>query len=480
MADFEITIGLEVHVQMATASKMFCGCGTRTGLPPNTQVCPICLGMPGVLPVVNKKAVELGLKIATALGCRIAPHMQFARKNYFYPDLPKGYQISQFHLPLARDGFLRIEVPQGEKTIRVSDVHLEEDAGKMMHDADEGDRSSIDFNRAGVPLVEIVSAPDMATPDEAYHYLKELKTILEYLEISDCNMEEGNLRCDANISVAPPGSPVKGTKTEVKNLNSLNFLKRAIEYQAQHQWERVQKGEKIAQATFTWSEADNRTVEIRSKEYAHDYRYFPEPDLGAFAISADWMQTVQQSLPELPQARGKRLGEEYSLSKEDARFLVQSRDEADYFETCAHLLDDAQEIINWLKGKIHGFLNDQNLTIRQFPIPAQELVALLRLIKENKVSRSAAKDIFDEMVMTGKPASYFAKAKEQVTDSTALLNLCQEVLLKFPKFVTDYHKNPNAINALVGQVMRASKGRAQPEQVREILQKLLEKKNTEV
>jgi aspartyl-tRNA(Asn)/glutamyl-tRNA(Gln) amidotransferase subunit B len=475
MSDFDVTIGLEVHLQLRTDSKMFCACKNRVGAQPNSLTCPVCLGMPGVLPVLNRKAMELGIRAALALNCRIAPYSKFDRKNYFYPDLPKGYQISQYYLPLSRDGYLEIGTTQGQKKVSITRLHLEEDAGKMVHGSQDDDRSYIDLNRVGVPLIEIVSGPDMSSAEEAYNYLKELKTLMEYLEVSDCNMQEGNLRCDANVSVSPKGSGERGVKTEVKNVNSLNYVRRAIVYEAERQWQVIRQGGRVTQDTVTWDEQEARTVLMRSKEYAHDYRYFPEPDLGSFHITEQWLAEIRTQLPELPQARLERLVAQYKINVMDAQTLVQSRRESDYFEECVRLCHDPQEIMNWIKGKVYTYLNDNKQDITRFPILPQNLVELIVLVKDGKVGRSAAKDIFDQMAVSGKPASLFAAEKEKVCDSTVLHEMCEQVLAKCSKLVADYRKNANAFNAIVGQVMRESKGRADTQEVRKILQEMLEK-----
>lgn len=473
MEDFDITIGLEVHVQLSTQTKLFCSCGTKFAQPQNSQVCPVCLGLPGALPVLNKKALELGVKAALALNCTIPEKSKFDRKNYFYPDLPKGYQISQYDEPVSEKGFLEIRTPEGSKKIGIIRAHLEEDAGKLIHSESGQDYSYVDLNRAGVPLLEIVSAPDMESPDEAYQYLTELKKILQYIEVSDCNMQEGSLRCDANISIKPKGSKVLGTKTEIKNLNSFNFIRKALQYEATRQYQCLKRGERIEQATYTWLEKENRTEKMRSKEDAHDYHYFPDPDLPPFRLEKNWIESLRSALPELPEGRLQRMMEQYALNISDAELLTQNRQEADYFEECARYFQDYRELMNWIKGKVYTYLNEKNLTIAQFPVSPENLAELLQLVSMKKISREAGKEILDKMIATGKKAASFAQSKEKISDPTIIAEFCEKILSRFPNLVIEYKTKPNVLNSLMGNVMKESQGRADAEKVKEILLKML-------
>ncbi|HDI51540.1 MAG TPA: Asp-tRNA(Asn)/Glu-tRNA(Gln) amidotransferase subunit GatB, partial [Bacteroidetes bacterium] len=380
--EYETVIGLEVHAQLSTESKIFCSCSTKFGAAPNTQVCPICLGMPGVLPVLNERAVEYAIKMGLATHCHITPRSIFARKNYFYPDLPKGYQISQYEEPLCENGYVEIEVNGQAKKIGIIRIHLEEDAGKSVH-AEEWvaeDETLVDLNRCGVPLIEIVSAPDIRSPREAYLYLSALKQILEYLEISDCNMEEGSLRCDANVSIRPMGSKEFGTRTEVKNMNSFHALEKALEYEVERQKEILRQGGTIVQETLLWNARENRVVPMRSKEEAHDYRYFPEPDLVPLAIDQAWIDRIASSLPELPLARKQRFVQQYHIPAYDAEVLTSSKYLADFYEACVHLYGDAKTVSNWVMGEVLRFLREKKLEIQQSILTPEQLTELLQLI----------------------------------------------------------------------------------------------------
>ncbi len=472
MTEFEIIMGLEVHVQLLTSTKMFCSCSTTFGSPPNSQVCSICLGLPGTLPVVNKKAVELALKVAHALNCQVAEVTKFDRKNYFYPDLPKGYQISQFDQPILHSGHIMIPTPKEDKKIRITRAHMEEDAGKMIHQ--EGTPYSfIDLNRVGTPLLEIVSAPDIESPDEAYSYLKELKAILEYLEISDCNMQEGSLRCDVNLSIRPKGQKTMGTRTEIKNLNSFNFVRLAASYEAERQKQVVLRGGKIEQGTYLWDENEQKTKLMRSKEDAHDYRYFPEPDLGSFLISKDLQEKIHSQLPELPRIRSKRMQEEYKISEKDCAFLIEQKVVADYFEACLKKFSEPQELLNWMKGQVRTYLNEHDLAMVDFPIPPKNFIELLELLQKKTINRNAAKEIFEQMAKTGKRAKEFSQQKQKITDENELRQICQEVIKAVPQIAEDCRTNPKAMNALVGQLMKRSKGRADVDIARRIFGELI-------
>ena len=471
---FVITIGLEIHVQLATRSKLFCGCATDFGAAANSRVCPVCAGLPGSLPVLNRQAVVLGIKAALALQCRIANQMQFARKNYFYPDLPKGYQISQYDWPLAQDGQVIIDGDQGEKTIGITRAHLEEDAGKLIHGSG-GDRTSyIDLNRAGIPLLEIVSQPDLASGQEAYCYLKDIKRILTYTQISDCNMQEGSLRCDANISVRRQDDSRLGTKVEIKNLNSFNYVRRAIEYEADRQCRLLIAGSKPSQVTMTWIESENRTYPMRSKEYAHDYRYFHEPDLPIVAIDPALVNSLRRMAPELPRQRRDRMIARYGLSKGDASLLTDDRDEADYFEQGMALGCDGPELLKLIKGEIHTWLNEHHQPFREFPVPAEGMAELMSLLGQKAINRTVARQILAKMIATGKPAAEFAQQRLQISDNAKLREICREVIAAAPQMVAAYQQKPQAINSLLGRVMRITQGRADARQAKVLLIELLE------
>ena len=401
---YEAVIGLEVHLQLRTKTKIFCSCSTHFGDPPNSNVCPVCLGLPGALPVLNREAVTMAMKAALALNCVINPRSRFARKNYFYPDLPKGYQISQYDEPLAEHGWIDIEVEGARKRIGVTRVHMEEDAGKSLHEGfpDSDRKSYIDLNRSGVPLIEIVSEPDLRTPDEAFEYLTRLKTLLQYLDVSNCNMEEGSLRCDANVSVRPEATSKFGTKTEVKNLNSFRFLHKALAYEIERQIEIVDGGATIQQETRLWDSREQRTYGMRSKEFAHDYRYFPEPDLLPLVISEEWKTEARQSLPELPDARRQRFIRDYALPEYDAGQLTLSRSLADYFEEVARSSGEAKLAANWVLSELLFLLNAANREITESPVSAAHLAELLKMIAKSSVSGKMAKDILTEMFATGK------------------------------------------------------------------------------
>lgn len=475
---YEAVIGLEVHVQLKTCSKIFCSCSTRFGDPPNTNVCPVCLGLPGALPVLNQEAIELAVRAALALNCRVNLSSQFARKNYFYPDLPKGYQISQYDRPLSEQGWLEIEANGKGKRVGVTRLHLEEDAGKSLHEGfpDSASKTSLDFNRCGVPLIEIVSEPDLRTPQEAYAYLTTLKQILEYIEVSDCDMEKGSLRCDANVSVRPKGASELGVKAEVKNLNSFRYLARALEYEINRQVAIRENGGRIQQETRLWNLSSGRTEPMRSKEYAHDYRYFPEPDLLPLSIEAAWLENVRREMPELPSGRKARFVKDYGLTDYDAEVLTATRSLADYFEAVARSATEAKAAANWIQTELLGALKDTGKDIHESPIPPSNLAALLRLIKDGTLSGKMAKTVFQKMFSSGQAAEEVIAAEkmEQITDPTEVEKLCGAVVENNPDKVEQYRKGKQALfGFFVGQVMKASRGQANPGLVNETLKKLL-------
>ncbi len=475
---FEAVIGLEVHVQLLTQSKIFCSCSTRFGDPPNSNTCPVCLGLPGALPALNREAVTMAMKAAMALNCSINPRSRFARKNYFYPDLPKGYQISQYDEPLAEHGYLDIEVAGAKRRIGITRVHLEEDAGKSLHEGfpDSAEKSYIDLNRSGVPLIEIVSEPDLRTPEESYEYLTRLKTLMLYLEVSDCNMEEGSLRCDANVSVRPRGAAEFGVKTEVKNLNSFKFLQKALAYEIERQIETLESGGEITQETRLWDSREQRTYGMRSKEYAHDYRYFPEPDLLPLVITEEWKAEVRRSLPELPQAREERLIRDYSLSEASAKLFTDYKFVGDYFEKVVQESVEPKLAADWVANvglAVVGHIKDK--TPFRGPSP-HDLADLLLLIKKGTISERMAKDIFAEMSATGKRASEVIAEKglAQISDPDAIAKVVREIMAANPKQVEQYRGGKTAtLGWFVGQVMKATRGQANPQLVQDVLKKEL-------
>ncbi len=478
-ANYEAVIGLEVHVQLLTKSKIFCLCSTRFGDPPNSNTCPVCLGLPGALPVLNREAVTMAMKAALALDCTINPRSRFARKNYFYPDLPKGYQISQSDEPLAQDGWLEIEVNGTKKHIGITRVHLEEDAGKSLHEgfADSETKSYIDLNRSGVPLIEIVGEPDLRSPEEAYEYLTRLKTIMLYLEVSNCNMEEGSLRCDANISVRRAGQTALGTKTEVKNLNSFKFLQKALAYEIDRQIEILESGREIQQETRLWDSREQRSYGMRSKEYAHDYRYFPEPDLLPLVISEAWKEEVRRALPKLPQARELRLSGDYSLSREDARLLALSRTMADYFEGVAKKSGQAKITANWLLNEYPFLLQEKQKGFTDYPVSSDNFAELMSLLSEGTVSGTMAKEILGVMITSGKPprAIMAEKGFEQINDPVRIAAVARQIIAANPEQAEQYRKGKTAtLGWFVGQVMKATRGQANPPLVQEILKRELD------
>ncbi|MGB9765329.1 MAG: Asp-tRNA(Asn)/Glu-tRNA(Gln) amidotransferase subunit GatB [Candidatus Saccharicenans sp.] len=507
---YETIIGLEIHAQLLTRTKLFCRCSTKFGQKPNTLTCPVCLGLPGSLPVINREAVQMAIKLALALKAKINLKSIFSRKNYFYPDLPKGYQITQYYPPIAEDGQLTINLNGQEKVIGIERIHLEEDAGKSIHDGlpDSAEKTYLDFNRCGVPLLEIVSRPELRSSEEAVGFVQNLRTLLQYLEICDGNMEEGNLRCDANLSLRISGSSEFGTKTEVKNLNSFRFLARALDYEASRQIEALEKGEKIIQETRGWDSAENRTVPQRSKEEAHDYRYFPEPDLPPLIISEDWIQEIAHTLPELPQEKAERFIREYNLPVYDAQVLTSSRPLADYFEATARAAGHPKQASNWIRREILQYLKEKNIPITQFLIPPASLAELIKLVEQQVITINLAKEkVFPEMLveaekMAGseqieiksnlsKEAKELEKAEGQIepdprkiieklnlkpiSDDQSLTQVIDSVLANNPGPVKQYLEGKvQVLGFLLGQVMKATQGKATPQKAQMILKEALE------
>jgi len=475
---YETVIGMEVHVQLLTQSKIFCGCSTRFGDPPNTHTCPVCLGLPGALPTLNRQAVTMAMKAATALNCVINSESRFARKNYFYPDLPKGYQISQYDEPLAENGWLNIEVEGRRKRIGITRVHLEEDAGKSLHEGfPDSDRNSyIDLNRSGVPLIEIVSEPELRSPEEAYEFVTRLRTMILYLGISDCNMEEGSLRCDANASVRPVGTSTFGTKTEVKNLNSFRFLHKALAYEAARQIEVIESGNKVEQETRLWDSRDQRTYGMRSKEFAHDYRYFPEPDLLPLTIAEEWKEEVLRSLPELPDARKDRFERQYALPAYDAGQLTSSKALAGYYENVVKAGADPKLAANWVLSELMHLLNEAKREVTESPVRARDLAELLSLVAQGSISGKMGKDILVEMFSSSKgPRQVMSeKGLEQINDPGMIAAAAREIITANPKQTAQYRSGKTAtLGWFVGQVMKSTRGQANPQMVQEILKKEL-------
>ena len=474
--NYEAIIGLEVHAQLLTRTKIFCGCSTEFGAPPNTHTCPVCLGMPGVLPVLNRKVVEYTIRMALATNCTIAPESRFARKNYFYPDLPKGYQISQYELPIAEHGHIFIGLNGERKRIGITRIHMEEDAGKLIHDPHRP-VSAVDFNRTGVPLIEIVSEPDIRTPEEAGAYLRHLRAILRYLEICDGNMEEGSFRCDANISVRPAGTNTFGTRTELKNMNSFKHVENALAYEIRRQEALIEDGGEVVQETRLWDPDEGVTVSMRGKEEAHDYRYFPDPDLLPLVIDEEWVEQIRSTLPELPEAKRARFIETYGIPPYDAQLLTSSRALGDYFEACVKHFPEPKTVSNWVMGSLLARLKAENKTIEQSPVSPERMAGLLRLIDTGVISGKIAKTVFEEMASSGNAPETIIREKGlvQITDPDAIVEVVKQVLAEHTKEVSDYKAGKTKLfGFFVGQVMKATRGKANPKMVNEILKKMID------
>ena len=485
--EYEAVIGIEVHVQLLTRSKMFCGCSAEyaTG-DPNSHVCPVCLGMPGVLPVINRKAIESTIMTALALHCEIAQHSKFDRKNYPYPDLPKGYQISQYDMPLARDGWLEINVNGESRRIGIERIHQEEDTAKLLHAVG---RSLVDFNRSGMPLMEIVGRPELRTPEEARQYLIKLRTILRYLGVSTGNMEDGAMRCEANVSLMPMGSEVWGTKVEIKNLNSFRAVKLALEYEIEQQKKLLDRGQAVRQVTVGWDEEHRRTVFQRSKEYANDYRYFPEPDLPLLVLDSTWIEEIRGRMPELPDAKRQRFDEQYGLSGREAAVLVDDRQVADYFEACVEAGSgkdgkppvEARSISSWISGELFRLMHASGTDIENLQVRPPQIVELLRLTAEGTINLTVAKEVFEEMFPSGRDASDIVSDRglKQISDADELTRIVEQVLDTHPAQVAEFLGGKEAVlQYLMGQVMKATRGKANPKVVIPLLKRLVESKKT--
>ncbi len=478
-AEYEPVIGLEVHIQLLTVTKIFCSCSARFGAPPNASVCPVCLGLPGALPVLNRKAVEFAVLAAMALNCRVNQTSIFARKNYFYPDLPKGYQISQYDKPLAEFGAIDITTDGGSKKIGITRLHLEEDAGKSLHEGfpDSAEKTAIDLNRSGVPLIEIVSEPEITSPDEAYEYLTRMKEIILYTGVSDCNMEEGSLRCDANVSVRPRGQAQFGTKTEIKNVNSFRFIREALEYEIGRQIGVLESGGRITQETRLYNSAEGKTYSMRSKEEAHDYRYFPEPDLLPLVVNAKWQEEIRRSLPELPEARRKRMVADYGITEYDAEVLTARKSLADEFELAAKAAKNPKRVANLVQSELMGRLKAKGLEIASSPISMKGVALSADLVEDGTISGKMLKDLYDLCFERNQdfPAIYEKEKPQQISDATAIEKLIDEIIAGNPKQLEQYRAGKKTmIGFFVGQVMKASKGQANPQMVNELLAKKLE------
>lgn len=466
---FDTVIGLEVHAELSTKTKIFCSCKTDFGGQPNTHTCPICLGLPGTLPSLNRAVVEYCVKAGLALNCEISRFSKLDRKNYFYPDLPKAYQISQYDMPLCRNGCVTLD---SGKKIRINRIHIEEDAGKLIHSEEEDEYSLVDYNRVGVPLIEIVSEPDMASPDEALKYLEKLKGILEYIDVSDCKMEEGSLRCDANISIKSKDSNELGTKAELKNINSFKALHRALLYEAERQSMAVESGKRVVQETRRWDDARQKTSSMRSKEQAHDYRYFPEPDLVPIELDEKYISGIKKSLPELPEEKKKKFVEQYGLPEYDAGIIVNSKYLSQYFEACNSYYYNPKAVSNFIMGELMRLMNERNMEYRHIPVKSESLSHLLKLIDDGKISVSAGKKVFEEMFETGKSPERIIDelGLSQISDESELEKVVLVVIEENPQSVKDYLAGKEkALGFLVGQVMRQTRGKANPQVINKLL-----------
>jgi aspartyl-tRNA(Asn)/glutamyl-tRNA(Gln) amidotransferase subunit B len=478
LAKYEPVIGLEVHVQLLTNTKIFCACSTRFGDAPNANTCPVCLGLPGTLPVLNKRVIEMAVRASLALNCTVHEHSRFARKNYFYPDLPKGYQISQYELPLATEGWVEIELAGARKRIGITRLHVEEDAAKNLHEglAHSDVKAYIDYNRCGSPLAEIVSEPDMRTSEEAYAYLTTLRQILLYTGVSDCNMEEGSLRCDANVSVRPRGTQQFGTKVEVKNLNSFRFLQKALEYEIERHIGVIENGGRISQETRLWNQAEGHTVSMRSKEKAHDYRYFPEPDLLPVHVSSAWCEEIRRSVPELPEAKRTRFVTAYGITPYDAEVLTSTQARADYFEAVTKAGGSGKNAANWMQTELLRRLNDSGKEIEASPVTPAALAELLRLVESGQITGNIGKRVFATMFESGRGAAEIVAAEglAQISDTSAIEQAAREVIEKYSDNVAKFRSgNEGVFKFFVGQVMKATRGQANPQAVNDIVRKLL-------
>ncbi|MEB2308257.1 MAG: Asp-tRNA(Asn)/Glu-tRNA(Gln) amidotransferase subunit GatB [Candidatus Brocadiaceae bacterium] len=476
--EYEVVVGLETHAELATVTKLFCGCSTKFGIEPNTQVCPVCLGMPGVLPVMNKKAFDYALKAAIALNCKIDEFTNFDRKSYYYPDLPKNYQISQNYYNLGADGYMDIHVNGLVSRIRIHNVHLEEEAGKLIHPEEVGaDYSLVDFNRAGVPLLEIVSYPDMRNVDEVESYMQTLKKILLYTEVSDCKMQEGSLRFEASISLRKKGSEKLGNRVEIKNLNSMKSVLRAIEYETKRQADSLGRGETIDRETRLWDEVNEKSARMRSKEEAQDYRYFPEPDLLPVLVDRKWIAEIKETIPELPLAKKQRFMEVFKLSDYDTSLLIEEKVLADLFEDCIKILNRPKVFCNWIANDLLREVNEKKLDIHQLPVRPKQLAALVEMIEKGTISSTIAKEVFSEMILTGNDPQVIVEEKKltQISDEGFIEAVIAKIISSNPSAIEDYKKGKkNALVFLVGQVMKETKGKANPKMVNELLQKKID------
>ncbi len=468
---FETVIGLEVHLQLSTKTKIFCGCANVFGSKPNTNVCPVCLGLPGTLPVLNRQALLSGIKVGLALNCQINDFIKFDRKNYYYPDLPKGYQISQYDFPVAHDGFVMIKNGSSEKRVGIKRAHLEEDAGKLMHD-NSGNCSLVDFNRTGTPLIEIVTEADMRSSQEAYDYLTTLKLILMYLDVSDCDMEKGSLRCDANVSIRPLGQKEFGTKTELKNMNSFSAVKKALDYEVARHTQVILSGGKIVQETLLWNDEKGVTITMRSKEQAHDYRYFPDPDLVPFTVDSKIVDQIRAELPELPQAKIERFVKHYGLTQYDAGVLAADPKVSEFLEKCCSLYNQPKKIANWLNGAILKEMNERKASLVELKLTPENLVELIKAVEESVISNLVGKDVLGLMLESGKGANQIIQDKglAQVSDDSALMSIIEEIIGQNPAVVEQIKQGkPSAAGFLVGQAMKKSGGKANPKKLNELI-----------